>query len=57
MENNCNKNCDCEICGICCHATDCVHNDDKRCMAGHINIGSSNAKTSSETDCETFKAR
>ncbi len=56
MQNN-NTQSGNEICGICCHVTDCKYNDDKRCMAGHINVGPSSATTTSETDCETFKAR
>ncbi len=46
-----------EICGISCQVTDCQYNDNKKCMAGHINVGPSSATTTSETDCETFKAR
>ena len=57
MQNNCNTNPNKEISGICCHVTDCQYNSDKKCMAGHINVGPSSATSTSETDCETFKAR
>ena len=57
MQNNCNPKSGNEICGICCHVSDCQYNDNKKCMAGHINVGPSSATTTSETDCETFKAR
>ncbi len=41
---------------ISCNAKNCVYNENgMKCVAGHINVGSSNACNSSETYCSTFK--
>ncbi|MCR1824600.1 MULTISPECIES: DUF1540 domain-containing protein [Terrisporobacter] len=37
-----------------CKATNCVHNKSGDCMAGVINVKGVNAKTISETICNTF---
>ena len=37
-----------------CKATNCVHNKSGDCMAGVINVKGANAKTISETICNTF---
>lgn len=55
MGENCNSNN--VIHGINCTVSDCVHNCDKKCTAGEINVGPQNASTTSETDCQTFKLR
>lgn len=45
-----------EIKEIRCNVTNCVYNEDgRKCMAGHIDVGPSNASTSSETLCGTFE--
>ncbi len=45
-----------EIKGINCEVKNCVHhNTDNSCTAGQITVGSSMAKTTTETKCETFK--
>ncbi len=41
---------------ISCNAKNCVYNENgQKCVAGHINVGTSTACTSSETFCSTFK--
>ena len=37
-----------------CKATNCVHNKSGDCIAGVINVKGVNAKTISETICNTF---
>lgn len=45
-----------EIKGISCDAKNCIHHDvTNTCMAGHIKVGTSNAKSETETKCETFE--
>lgn len=45
-----------EIKGISCEVKNCVHHDSSNCCtAGHIKVGSTNAKSTMETKCETFK--
>lgn len=39
---------------VSCSATECVHNESKKCMAGHIDISGSHASSSRETECDTF---
>lgn len=40
-----------------CSAITCVYNKDELCSKGDITVGGSNAKTSDETCCESFKER
>ncbi|MBD8980016.1 MAG: DUF1540 domain-containing protein [Clostridiales bacterium] len=45
-----------EIKGISCEAKNCIHHQaDNSCNAGHITVGNTNATTTTETKCETFK--
>ncbi|MGN0459148.1 MAG: DUF1540 domain-containing protein [Eubacterium sp.] len=45
-----------EIKGISCEVKNCVYHDmSNACTAGHIKVGSQQAKTTNETNCETFK--
>lgn len=45
-----------EIKGISCEVKNCVHHDvSNTCTAGHINVGTQSAKTTSETTCQTFE--
>ncbi len=45
-----------EIKGISCQVKNCVHHqNDNSCNAGHITVGNTNATTTTETKCETFK--
>lgn len=45
-----------EIKGISCDAKNCIHHDvTNTCMAGHIKVGTSSAKSEIETKCETFE--
>lgn len=45
-----------EIKGISCEVKNCIHHDSSNaCTAGHIKVGSQMAKTTSETNCETFE--
>ncbi len=42
---------------ISCNAKNCVYNEGgMKCVAGHIDVGSSTACKSSETYCSTFKS-
>lgn len=44
--------------GICCDVKNCVYHDcDTHCTATQIAVGPSNAKSSSDTACATFKER
>lgn len=45
------------ISGIVCDAIKCTYNDSKKCTASHIVVGSSDASTSRETECNTFRQR
>ncbi|MEG0229578.1 MAG: DUF1540 domain-containing protein [Oscillospiraceae bacterium] len=39
-----------------CDATNCKHNDNNcKCTANHIDVGTRNSVTSSETKCKTFE--
>lgn len=40
-----------------CEATNCVYNSNRYCVAERIGITGTNVKTSSETECATFKER
>ena len=40
-----------------CEAVKCMYNSDYRCHAEHVDIKGSNAKTSTETVCATFKEK
>lgn len=41
---------------ISCSAKNCVYNENgMKCVAGHIDIGTSSAHTAGETCCSTFK--
>ena len=42
---------------ILCHAEDCVYNQKEACTADHIEVNGRNAKTSSQTSCETFNEK
>ena len=54
---NCNSEKD-HIKGICCDVKNCVYHDcDTHCTAAQIAVGPSNAKSSTETACATFKER
>lgn len=45
-----------EIKGISCEVKNCVYHDmSNACTAGHIKVGTSNAKSTQETNCETFQ--
>lgn len=45
-----------EIFGITCAVKNCVHHDtNDGCTANHIKVGSFDAKSTSETKCETFE--
>ncbi|WP_294954212.1 DUF1540 domain-containing protein [uncultured Eubacterium sp.] len=45
-----------EIKGISCEVKNCIHHDMSNCCtAGSIKVGSTNAKSMSETNCETFE--
>ncbi|MBQ6624243.1 MAG: DUF1540 domain-containing protein [Clostridia bacterium] len=40
-----------------CNVSNCVYNkDSKKCMAGHIEVGTNNANSKDETRCSTFKS-
>ncbi len=62
---NCNKEgCSIEtgtkehIKGICCNVKNCIHHDcETHCTARQISVGPSNAVSSSDTACATFKER
>lgn len=43
-----------EIEGIECDAVKCMYNKETRCVAGKIEVGYSDASSSSETNCRTF---
>ena len=46
-----------EIKEINCNVSNCVYNkDSKKCMAGHIEVGTNNANSKDETRCSTFKS-
>ena len=54
-KNGCCKD---PIKGIRCDVKNCVYHDcETYCMAGEIAVGPSNATTSSDTACATFKER
>ena len=40
-----------------CTVTSCMYNKDNYCSKGDITVGGSNAKTSNETCCESFRER
>lgn len=45
-----------EINGITCAVKNCIHHDmENGCTASHINVGSFDAKSTTETKCETFE--
>lgn len=45
-----------EIKGISCEVKNCAYHDmSNNCNAGHITVGCTDAKTTKETACETFK--
>lgn len=45
-----------EIKGISCEVKNCIYHDmSDNCNAGHIKVGSQQAKTVNETNCETFE--
>ena len=45
-----------EIKGISCEVKNCKYHDGSDCCtAGHIQVGTQNAKTSTDTACETFQ--
>ena len=45
-----------EIKGITCEAKNCIfHDKSNNCLAGRIEVGSSNAINESETRCKTFE--
>ena len=47
-----------EIKEINCKVSNCIYNrDDHKCIAGHIDVGTNDAKTKSETRCSTFESR
>ena len=47
-----------EIKGISREAKNCIHHQaDNSRNAGHITVGNTNATTTTETKCETFKCR
>lgn len=53
MKNGCGCN---HIKGISCSVKSCAYHDGEcYCTAEHINVGPSNAHSSSETICATFK--
>lgn len=46
-----------EISEIKCNAKNCVYNEDgTKCIAGSIEVGTKNARSSMETLCATFQA-
>ena len=52
------KNCKEHIKGIRCDVKNCMYHDcETYCMAGEIAVGPSNARSSSDTVCVTFKER
>ena len=56
-KNGCGMSKD-HIKGIRCDVKNCVYHDcETYCMAGEIAVGPSNATTSSDTACATFKER
>lgn len=45
-----------EIRGISCDAKNCIHHDmSNTCTAGHIKVGTTDAKSEKDTKCETFE--
>jgi len=54
-----NKNCENHIIsGIKCDVVNCTyHREGNKCEAGCIEVGRGNCSTSSDTACETFKAK
>lgn len=43
--------------GICCDATNCIHNNHKKgCTAPSINVGDTTAKNCADTLCQSFEA-
>lgn len=58
MMNNTEKRYEYQIQGVSCDAKNCVYNRAGNiCDAGRIDIGTNNAKSSSETICATFKCK
>ena len=45
------------IISIDCEAARCVYNSNYKCTAEHVDISGSNADTSRETSCSTFKEK
>lgn len=46
-----------EIKGISCEVKNCVYHDKaNNCNAGHIKVGTTNATTMTETNCQTFES-
>ena len=53
-----NSNCKEHIKGIRCDVKNCMYHDcETYCMAGEIAVGPSNATSSADTVCATFKER
>ncbi len=48
--------CDC-IAGINCEVVNCVYNEQMHCSADEIKVGPSYANSTSETVCDTFRAK
>ena len=40
-----------------CEAVNCKHNEDRRCMAGHVGIIGDGASEAGQTECATFEMR
>ncbi|MGN0371056.1 MAG: DUF1540 domain-containing protein [Butyrivibrio sp.] len=40
-----------------CDAVNCMHNDDKRCVASHVEVRTSADTVHGQTECSTFKMR
>jgi len=43
--------------GIKCTVTNCVYNESRKCVAGQIEVGTSDASSVEETDCLTFESK
>lgn len=57
MTNSYSSKCGCTEIRIDCQARNCLYNENKKCTAGSIYVGGSQASNSAETTCDTFKAK
>ncbi len=53
----CTNGCPCSDTEIECDVTNCVYNENEYCTAEKIQVGTAHAKSTTETECDTFKER